>query len=201
MSSNQFCRFPKLTDTESKYADKIYSIIREAITAKRGMAKICDHLYLGNIETSRKIKPLNENGITYIINTVEDPRENMKAKYGDRFQYLGFSSEDNDTYPLLTRHFDEVFNFIEEARKNNAKCLIHCIAGVNRSGCLATAYYMVHKNIGPISAVRHVFEARGMLLSNQGFIERLVKFARDRDLLERDKDKIIKAFQTTNSVK
>ena len=64
------------------------------------------------------------------------------------------------------------------------------MAGINRSGCLATAYYMVYKGIGPVSAVKHIHDARGMLLSNEKFIERLVKFASGRNLLELDKDKL-----------
>ena len=42
--------------------------------------------------------------------------------------------------------------------------------GVNRSGCWAKAYYMVFKGTGPISAVQHVHNARGMLLSNVKYI-------------------------------
>ena len=59
---------------------------------------------------------------------------------------------------------------------------------------------MVYKNIGPISAAQYVFSARGMLLSNEGFIERLVKFASEKDLLELDKDKIIKCFKSTEKL-
>ena len=89
----------------------------------------------------------------------------------------------------------EVYNFIETARENNSKCLIHCMAGINRSGCLAAAYYMVFKGIGPISAVEHILQARERLLSNDGFIERLVRFASERNLLVLDKDKITGSFK------
>ena len=118
-----------------------------------------------------------------------------KKFYSGNFKYLGFLSEDIDTYPIL-KHFDQVFSFIEEARRNNSKCLIHCMTGNNRSGCLATAYYMVFKGIGPISAVEHVFHSRGTLLSNTGFIERLVRFSKNRNLLRLDEDKIMKTCKT-----
>ena len=180
-----------LDEREEQYVEKIQNICEDS-RAPRGMTKICDHLYLGNFENARQIAALKENGVTYVINTVHEEKGFTKTGipfYGEEFEYLGFYSEDNGTYPIL-RHFNEVFKFIEKARENNSKCLIHCMAGINRSGCLATAYYMVYNGIGPISAVKHVHDARGMLLSNEKFIERLVKFASRRNLLELDKDKL-----------
>ena len=180
-----------LDETEKQYVEKIQTICEDS-RAPREMKKNCDHLYLGNVENARQIVALKENSVTYIINTVHEENGFMKTGiqfYGEEFKYLGFYSEDNGTYPIL-RHFDEVFKFIEKARENHSKCLIHCMAGINRSGCLATAYYMVYKGVGPISAVKHVHGARGMLLSNKTFIERLVKFASGRNLLEVDKDEL-----------
>ena len=180
-----------LDEREEQYVEKIQNICEDP-RAPRGMTKICDHLYLGNFENARQIAAVKENGVTYVINTVHEEKGFMKTGiqfYGEEFECLGFYSEDNGTYPIL-RHFDEVFKFIEKARENNSKCLIHCMAGINRSGCLATAYYMVYKGIGPVSAVKHIHDARGMLLSNEKFIERLVKLASGRNLLELDKDKL-----------
>ena len=113
-------------------------------------------------------------------------------------EYLGFTSEDDENYDIM-KHFDDVYNFIEDARVKGGKCFIHCIAGINRSGCLATAYVMLHKNIGPISAAKMVWEQRGCLLSNNGFIERLVKFAIDRNMLELDKDNRESRFGISDS--
>ena len=186
-------RFCSLNQEEMLYVNAIRQICskRQKIFPPK-MTKICAHLYIGNMENAENITNLNENGITCVVNTVEGEYENTKTGkrfYGDRFQYLGFLSLDEESYPIL-KHFDEVYNFIEKARENNSKCLIHCMAGINRSGCLAAAYYMVFKGIGPISAVEHILQARERLLSNDGFIERLVRFASERNLLALDKDKI-----------
>ena len=48
--------------------------------------------------------------------------------YGEEFKYLGFYSKENGTYPIL-QHSDEVSKFIEKARENNSKCLMHCMTG------------------------------------------------------------------------
>ena len=192
---------------QMQYANTIYQICSDVFRVPQGMTKICEHLYLGNFEDALNVEKLSKVGITYIINTVDalfddkmlDTLGTGKEFYGDQVRYLGFYSEDEERYPIL-QHFEEVYNFIEEARNDNAKCLIPCRAGINRSGCLATAYYMVSKNIGPISAAQYVFNARGMLLSNEGFIERLVKFASEKDLLELDKDRIRKCFKSTEKL-
>lgn len=199
MAAVMHSRICNLTREEMQYANAIYHICSGSKRNPKNMTEICDHLYLGSFDDAENIEKLKEESITYVVNTVEDEFENMKTGkefYGENFKYLGFLSEDIDTYPIL-KHFDQVFTFIEEARKNNSKCLIHCMAGINRSGCLATAYYMVFKGIGPISAADHVFHARGTLLSNTGFIERLVRFSNDRNLLRLDEEKIMKNGKAT----
>ena len=84
------------------------------------------------------------------------------------------------------QHFDVAFDVIEDARKSGGRALIHCIMGVNRSGALAVAYTMVHRQCGPITAAIFVREKRRMLLSNEDFQEQLVEFARQRNLLQLD---------------
>ena len=63
-------------------------------------------------------------------------------------------------------------------------CLLHCHAGVNRSGALCVAYVMVHLGVGPITAVKKVLGARRSLLYNHGFIVQIVEFAQEKGLLD-----------------
>ena len=88
------------------------------------------------------------------------------------------------------QHFDVAFDVIEDARKSGGRALIHCIMGVNRSGALAVAYTMVHRQCGPITAAVFVLEKRRMLLSNEDFQEQLIEFAQRRDLLQLDAKEI-----------
>merc|ERR1711907_62985 len=156
-----------------------------------GMSKILDHLYLGNYDDSINIQKLRDEGITHVINTVEhNCKKTGTELYGNEFQYLGFTSKDEERYPIM-KHFDVTYNFIERARESGGKCLIHCMAGMNRSGALAVAYVMVHKNIGPVTATRIVYNARKTLLSNEGFIRRLVKLSYEKKLLVKDMDEIL----------
>jgi len=189
-------RYCNLSKIQMQYANTINKIVADVKFVPRKMTKILDHLYLGDFEDATDLKELEKHGITHILNTVHDYYENCKTGaefYGDQYKYHGFTSDDDERYPIMN-HFKESYDFIESARSTNGKCLIHCMAGINRSGCLATAYYMLHKNTGPISAAQHIFDSRGMLLSNSGFIERLVNFAVEQGLLELDQNKIIRKY-------
>ena len=153
-----------------------------------------DCLYLGSIEDAKNVDLLKSHNITYIINTVDDETslspEETKSLYDDSFKYMGFSSEDAMEYPIMD-HFEETHAFIEKARENNAKCLIHCMRGVNRSGVLATAHIMVKNNLGPITAAQIVYKKRGMLLTNPSFVSQLLFYAKENQYLDLDKDHVL----------
>ena len=68
-------------------------------------------------------------------------------------RYIEFEAEDEDDYDIF-QHFDEAKEMIEDARQTNGKALVHCVMGINRSASLVTAYVMLHKQWGPITAVK-----------------------------------------------
>jgi hypothetical protein len=61
--------------------------------------------------------------------------------------------------------------------------LVHCAAGINRSGALAMAYVMHRERMPLLEAARHCAAQRGPLLWNRGFREQLVQYARAEGLL------------------
>jgi protein-tyrosine phosphatase len=165
-------------------------------TEDRAPSFITENLYLGHLGHARNIAMLKSMGITHLINTIEkysetthsikDSSESISNKClyeKENISYMGFTSDDDDGYPIL-HHFDEVFSFIETARQNNGKCLIHCAQGRNRSGVLATAYVMLKPRIDPISAVEHVITKRDNILSNGSFVVQLLLLASKEKLLE-----------------
>ena len=42
----------------------------------------------------------------------------------------------------LSQHFEDTWTFLEEARGQGAKVLVHCVAGVSRSATVVIAYLM-----------------------------------------------------------
>ena len=96
----------------------------------------------------------------------------------------------------MMQHFDEAHNFIEDAHKNGGKVFIHCVMGINRSGLITTAHYMVANHVGPITAAWNVKKKRKIILTNEGFQKQLIAFALERNLLFLDKNEIIQTDES-----
>lgn len=168
------------------YIQKMRSVLNCRSGWPSGPTKVFDFLYLGGEDEARDRKLLQRLGITHVINCASSYVSTGQSYYGDAVKkYVEFDAEDDNTYNIM-QHFEESYAAIEDARERGGKALIHCIMGINRSGALAVAYAMVHKQWGPIQAAEYVKNARKLLLSNDGFQYQLISFARDRNLLELD---------------
>ena len=61
--------------------------------------------------------------------------------------------------------------------------MVHCVAGINRSGLVACAAHMVMEKVNVVPAVIAVRDQRGPLLWNHAFQEQLVQLAATEGLL------------------
>ncbi len=105
--------------------------------------------------------------------------------------------EDREGYDMIGKHWEECFEFIESSVLSNPKnkVVVHCVAGINRSGLIACAAYMILEGqnssgsggsgggVNVLDAVRHCVERRGNILSNQSFQKQLCCLAAQHDLL------------------
>ena len=103
--------------------------------------------------------------------------------------YQRIDADDEFDYPLLHNHWYEVKRFIDSTTlgKNNeekGKCVVHCVAGMNRSALVVASYHMVTTQTPVLETVKHVRKQRGnVALQNEGFQEQLVALARQENLL------------------
>ena len=150
----------------------------------RGATKIFDFLYLGGQAEATDLTFIQCNKITHVINCAADYIRLDADFYGTEhpIKYTEFYAEDLENYDMM-QHIEEAYAAIEDARVNGGRVLIHCIAGVNRSGFLTVAYVMRHKRMDPIKAAVMIRKARGTLLTNEGFQQQLIEFARKENLL------------------
>lgn len=174
---------------EAPYIAKMKSVMSMSCSLSWGASQVLEHLYLGSQEEAENVNLLNALGVTHVINCAASYIATGQDFYGPTKKYMEFDAEDDDEYDIM-KHFDSVYDFIEDARISGGKAFIHCVMGVNRSGALSVAYCMVHKNMGPISAARFVKKQRSMILANEGFQSQLVTFASKRGLLDQDRDEI-----------
>ena len=113
----------------------------------------------------------------------------------------------HQAYPIVEKCLPECFEFINAARgastsgggnssnteksssmgggadNTSGKVVVHCVAGINRSGVVATAAYMIATQTPVLDAIKHVHSKRGALLWNKSFVVQLCILARKHNLL------------------
>ena len=100
-------------------------------------------MYVGNYRHASDLPALEDKNISFILNMAAGaPTCQMSSEvYGDGYTLMRVSAGDMPGYNI-SQHFRETFNFIEEARAENGRLLIHCVAGASRSCTIAIAYLM-----------------------------------------------------------
>lgn len=141
-----------------------------------------DHLLLGDKRCAGDAEKLSALGVTHILNVGgRSARAATASALGGN--YLQINAEDEEGYPIIRRHQAEASAFIRRARDEGGRCLIHCQAGINRSGCLAVAELMLDQRLPVLEAVGRAQKARRVILSNHSFQAQLVALARRERLL------------------
>lgn len=151
---------------------------------------IDDKLYIGDATCIQNIPRLLKLGITSVLNMAGTrkglpSKSTLKAYQKHGIAYKSIASQDQYEYPLLDKHWQEASAFLtENTREKHQKCVVNCIMGKNRSGLIVAAYYMTTTRTPVLETMRKIRYQRGnQALSNEGFQEQLVAFARRHDLL------------------
>ena len=160
---------------------------------------VTDRLWLGSSFDAIDVEFLRGEGITHVVNCADRlPRfESNTAQDADLRSWIVLDADDDRDYMILARHLRAVTEFIDAALSApDAKVLVHCRAGVNRSATLILAYVAqryasLHRtdSLLPFAAssvsrlegftrvFEHVMSLRPMILSNDGFYKQLIEWA------------------------
>lgn len=85
------------------------------------------YLFLGNCISAQDINRLAKLGIRYILNVAIRDVE-LCPYYNSDIRVLTFDLRDDDRENIL-RVFEEAFAFIDEAKRNQSRVLVHCSHG------------------------------------------------------------------------
>eukprot|EP00961_Rhodomonas_salina_P122228 1645885-Rhodomonas_salina.1 len=148
--------------------------------------QISDTVFLSDAASTKNIERLKELGVTHVLNVAGKAAsvvsEETYSKAGITLKVI--SAEDEEGYPMLASHLIECREFIASARDKGGKCVVHCVAGINRSGVIVAAEKMLTERINVLETVAHCRLQRGnVYLNNASFIEELVALARKEGLL------------------
>lgn len=124
-------------------------------------------LYISGAQPSNNYYRMLGIGITHVLNLCGDLIGN--TSFDEQFKYLVFNMLDSPN-ESLEDVFPACFRFIDEAREQGGKVLVHCHQGVSRSPSVVIAYLMHCNNISFENAFAHVRRTRKVTSPNLGFI-------------------------------
>mmetsp|Transcript_40820 Transcript_40820/g.98444 ORF Transcript_40820/g.98444 Transcript_40820/m.98444 type:complete len:287 (+) Transcript_40820:168-1028(+) len=132
-----------------------------------------------------------------------DMQERLK---GSGICHLRINCDDTEGYDMIGKHWETCRAFLADVRdkyyeylqssKNTGgddanvdsstpipRVLVHCVAGINRSGLIACAAHMVLERQPLLEVVRSCSKQRGSVLWNRSFQRQLCELAQDEGLL------------------
>ncbi|XP_075070189.1 protein phosphatase Slingshot homolog 1 [Mixophyes fleayi] len=132
---------------------------------------IFDYLYLGSEWNASNLEELHNAGVGYILNVTRE----IDNFFPGLFAYHNIRVYDEESTDLLS-HWNEAYNFISKAKKNNSKCLVHCKMGVSRSASTVIAYAMKEYGWSMEKAYNYVKQKRSVARPNAGFKRQLSEY-------------------------
>jgi len=135
-------------------------------------AVIENFLFVAGETIAYNEKKLAENGITHILNAAGDACEN---KFPDKIKYLTFYLKDSRSENIECV-FYEAGAFIESAKQQNGRVLVHCVQGVSRSVALCISYLIFKHEYTFNKAYDHIRKVREIASPNPAFWAQLLNF-------------------------
>lgn len=170
----------KIVDNRNFYCgqeDQHQSAIENAT-----ITEITPYLYLGNECDAKNVASLEKKGISAILNVTKNiPFYNHSVTSINKRISVNDCSTQN-----LKEHFDEAIDFIEQARLNNSKVLVHCQAGISRSPTIVIAYLMKKLQMSMNEAYAQVREKRSIIAPNLIFMSQLMDFEENNLLIKKN---------------
>lgn len=130
--------------------------------------QVNEYLFIGSRSASDDIELLKSLNITNVLQLLdfEIPLENPDID----LHYLFLQDHpDSNILEILPECIQYIHNCISDQRK----VLVHCNAGVSRSGAIVTAYIMASQVLNFERALEHVQSKRACVDPNDGFAEQL----------------------------
>lgn len=137
----------------------------------KGVQKVCDGLWIGSRESSRDLEVLKGNNITHILNmAVEEPNFFENKPDIINMIYKKVDLRDSGECDILNNGLlVECLKFVDDAIKQGGQVLVHCQAGMSRSGAIAVAYVMSQSSITYEDALTNIRKVRYCVAPNGNF--------------------------------
>jgi protein-tyrosine phosphatase len=135
-----------------------------------GFQRICDGIYLGPASVSQMLAPLQDAGITHVLNVTDTE----PCAFPQHFKYFTVPVQDTST-ERLEPFFAAAFSFMSRAVAGGGKVFIHCVQGVSRSASMVLYFMMRSLDMSLLDAFKQVRDARACAHPNVNFWGQLAR--------------------------
>ncbi|AWU47115.1 Tyr/Ser phosphatase [Sea otter poxvirus] len=166
MDKKKLYEYILLRSTSSSYS----------LHAPQDITKITKYVYLGNLDNAINV---HKSGIPfkYMLNlTTTTYTPTLPGVTVIHIPLL------DDNVTDVTKYFDDIVNFLNNCENRQMPVLVHCVAGVNRSGVIIAAYLLSRRNanIPPFVYFLYIIhglrEKRGAFVENDSFKKQLIRY-------------------------
>ena len=170
------CRNLRSPSTPKKKHKKRLRLHFQSLSVSLGTSTILDDfLYIGAKATSQDTEALERLGVRYIVNVTQDVQNRHEGD--DSFHYLRIPIPDTAEASFVP-YLKESYDFINEAKAQGGRVLVHCTMGMSRSCSVVLAYLMECERMSLAQALIHMKERRPVSSPNPGFMKLLIELER-----------------------
>lgn len=178
-------REPECLDWKNGLEDEEIEVL--ALRQHNLPVPITKTLYLSGRKDVCDVDKLDNLGITHVLNVAGVCARGPLDLYKDHnITYKEIDAHDEEGYNMLGNHLEECQAFIQLAASAGGKCVVHCVAGINRSGVIAAAVHMLSEapSSNVLTTVAHCRRQRSnCFLWNHSFQAQLVLLAEKQKLM------------------
>ena len=151
-------------------------------------AEILPWLYISDEASALDTEKLQSLGITHVLSVNGAPRHrdryirDLYATHG--ITHKRVHGEDSEGYNMIEKHWEDCHAFLKQVQNDGScKVVVHCVAGINRSGLITCAAHMIMEEASVLDVVKHCIDKRGPVLWNKSFQKQLCLLAARNNLL------------------
>lgn len=143
----------------------------------KAIHKICDGLYIGSMGAASNLNGLKQNNITHVLNVATEVPNYFENSDEIEIKYVHENLMDTaDSDILQNGMLEKCIAFITNAIESGGHVLVHCQAGMSRSGAMVVAYLMKSQKLTYDDAVAKTRRIRPCVYPNVGFERQIKKY-------------------------
>lgn len=142
--------------------------------------KICDGLYIGSMGAASNLDGLKQNNITHVLNVAMEVPNYFENSSDINIKYAHENLIDTPDSDISQNGLlEKCIGFITNAIESGGCVLVHCQAGMSRSGAMVVAYLMKSQKLNYDDAIAKTRSIRHCVYPNVGFEKQIKKYFED----------------------